>query len=191
GAEVLRTLVRGADVLVENFRPSRLERVDLTPDSLHRENPGLVHCSVTAYGQDGSSADAPGFDPVFQSLSGMAAAQGGDGEPVISAMPAHDTCTGVLGALGVLAALYARGEDGPGAHVAVSLAATSTYLQSGEFTDYAGGPVPLEGGTDFRAPAPAHRCLQCADGWIAVAATDTGRVAALHQALGLSGTPGT
>src|SRR5690606_2858866 len=88
GAEVLRTLVRGADVLVENFRPSRLERVGLTPDSLHRENPGLVHCSVTAYGQDGSSADAPGFDPVFQSLSGMAAAQGGDGEPVISAMPA-------------------------------------------------------------------------------------------------------
>lgn len=109
----------------------------------------------------------------------------------MSAMPAHDTCTGVLGALGVLAALYARGEDGPGAHVAVSLAATSTYLQSGEFTDYAGCPVPLEGGTDFRGPAPAHRCHQCADGWIAVAATDTGRVAALHQALGLSGTPGT
>src|SRR5690606_7439419 len=153
--------------------------------SLHRENPGLVHCSVTAYGQDGSSADAPGFDPVFQSLSGMAAAQGGDGEPVISAMPAHDTCTGVLGALGVLAALYARGEDGRGTHVAVSLAATSTYLQSAEFTVYSGRPEPIRGGPDFRGPGAGHRYHRCSDGWIAVAAANPELIAALHLALGL------
>ncbi|WP_395108051.1 CoA transferase [Actinomadura sp. SCN-SB] len=186
GADVLRALVRGTDVLVENFRPGRMARIGLPPDSLRETNPGLVHCSVTAYGQDGASADAPGFDPIFQSLSGMASAQGGDGEPIMSAMPAHDTCTGVLGALGVLAALYARGDGGSGTQVAVSLAATSTYLQSAEFTDYAGRPAPLRGGTDFRGPAPGHRYHRCSDGWIAIAATGAGQPAALRQALDLS-----
>jgi crotonobetainyl-CoA:carnitine CoA-transferase CaiB-like acyl-CoA transferase len=143
---------------------------------------------VSAYGQAGRFADAPGFDPVFQALSGMAAAQGGggDGEPIMSAMPAHDTCTGVLGAFGVLAALYARGHDGLGQRVAVSLAATSTFLQSAEFTTYKGRPDPAQGGRDFPGPRPGNRYYQCSDGWIAIAAGGSeAQPAALLQALGL------
>jgi crotonobetainyl-CoA:carnitine CoA-transferase CaiB-like acyl-CoA transferase len=188
GAEALLALVRGADVLVENMRPGRLERMGLAPERIREEHPGLVHCSVSAYGQAGRFADAPGFDPVFQALSGMAAAQGGggDGEPIMSAMPAHDTCTGVLGAFGVLAALYARGHDGLGQRVAVSLAATSTFLQSAEFTTYKGRPDPAQGGRDFPGPRPGNRYYQCSDGWIAIAAGGSeAQPAALLQALGL------
>jgi crotonobetainyl-CoA:carnitine CoA-transferase CaiB-like acyl-CoA transferase len=185
GREALLALVRGADILVENFRPGRLERLGLAADRLRRERPGLVHCSVSAYGHAGRYAEAPGFDPVFQCLSGLAAAQGGDGEPVVTAMPAHDTCTGVLAALGALAALYVREETGRGQRVRASLAASSTFLQSAEFTLYHGRPEPITGGPDFPGPHPGHRYHACSDGWLAVAATTPVRMTALLEALGI------
>jgi hypothetical protein len=69
GADVLLRLLRGADLFVENMRPGRMERAGLTPERVLAGNPGLVRCSVSAYGHAGEYADAPGFDPVFQALT--------------------------------------------------------------------------------------------------------------------------
>lgn len=186
GRETLLDLVRGADVLVENLRPGRLDKLGVGPVVLQRERPELVQCTVSAYGRAGDYATAPGFDPVFQSLSGMAAAQGGDGQPLAAPMPAHDTCSGALGALGVLAALYERGTSGVGQQVWASLASAATFLQGGELTEYAGRPAPSLGGVDHPGPAEGHRFYSCSDGWVAVAAVGAQHKADLLRAFGIS-----
>jgi crotonobetainyl-CoA:carnitine CoA-transferase CaiB-like acyl-CoA transferase len=186
GADILLRLLRGADVFVENMRPGRLEKLGLSDARISAEKPDLVRCSISAYGHAGAYADAPGFDPVFQALSGLADAQGGDGEPVLAPVPLNDIGTGVLGALTALTALYVRDRDrGTGQRLHLSLANTATYLQGPEFTEFAGRPAPVRGGTDFLGPAPGHRFYPCADGWVAVAA-DTGALrGALREVLGL------
>jgi crotonobetainyl-CoA:carnitine CoA-transferase CaiB-like acyl-CoA transferase len=132
-ASVLADLLRDADVLVDNMLASGLERLGLGQAELAAVNPGLIRCSVSAFGRSGAHGNLPGFDPVLQSLSGLAAVQGGAdlgitdpslvGEPCVAAAnpdpsdanppvttsaPVHDIATGVLGALGVLAALFDR-----------------------------------------------------------------------------------
>jgi crotonobetainyl-CoA:carnitine CoA-transferase CaiB-like acyl-CoA transferase len=145
-----------------------------------------VWCSVSAYGHAGAYADAPGFDPVFQALSGLADAQGGDGEPVLAPVPLNDIGTGALGALGALAAMYARDRaPGTGQRLRLSLANTATFLQAPEFTAYAGRPEPACGGPDYPGPASGHRFFACADGWVAVAAGSAALVEGLRAALGV------
>ncbi|CUU59318.1 Crotonobetainyl-CoA:carnitine CoA-transferase CaiB [Parafrankia irregularis] len=189
GAEVLLRVLGDADVFVENLRPGRLEKLGLSDERIAAARPGLVRCSVSAYGHAGAYADAPGFDPVFQGLSGLAAAQGGDGEPVLAPVPLNDIGTGALGALGVLTALLARDRgavaDGVGQRLYLSLANTATYLQALEFTEFAGRTAPIRGATDFQGPSAGHRFYQAADGWLAVAADTAERFAGLRDALGI------
>ncbi|WP_007516123.1 CoA transferase [Pseudofrankia saprophytica] len=190
GADLLLRLLASADVLVENMRPGRLEKLGLPPERIAAARPDLVRCSVSAYGHASAYASAPGFDPVFQGLSGLADAQGGDGDPVLTPIPLNDTGTGVLGALGVLAALYARDRDGAGQRLSLSLANTATYLQAPELTEFASRPEPARGATNFPGPTGGHRYYRCADGWIAVAAVTAARTRDLLAALGALGGDG-
>jgi crotonobetainyl-CoA:carnitine CoA-transferase CaiB-like acyl-CoA transferase len=189
GRPVLFSLLDGADVLIENFRPGRLAAKGLGFDVLHSRSPGLVQCAVTGFGQAGSYAAAPAFDPIAQALSGMAAAQGGQAEPVSSDIPLTDTVTGALGALGVLSAVYHRGEtlartgEQQGQLVYISLAQTATFLQSRELTVFDGRPAVPPGGRDFPGPDQWRHLYQGADGWIAVAATTAGQRARLADVL--------
>jgi crotonobetainyl-CoA:carnitine CoA-transferase CaiB-like acyl-CoA transferase len=189
GRDAFLRLLRGCDVLIENLRPGRLERLGLSAGLLESANPGLVHCSVSAYGHTGPLADTPGFDPVFQALSGLAAAQGGAGEPVTTSMPPHDTAAGSLAALGIVASLLVRERHGFGQQVHTSLARAATFLQSVEFTDFEGRPPNADGGRDFPGPGAGHRYYRCEDGWIAIAAPGAGGVAALAAALSLPRQP--
>jgi crotonobetainyl-CoA:carnitine CoA-transferase CaiB-like acyl-CoA transferase/acyl-CoA thioesterase len=186
----LVALLREADVLVDNLRPASAARLGLGDDVLAGAGDRLVRCSVSAFGRSGRYADRPGFDPVLQALSGLAHAQGGADLPVATTAPVIDVATGVLGAFGVLAALYARGRTGRGEHVTVSLAATSTFLQSAELTTYPGRPEPAVGGRDHPGPSPTHRYHRAADGWLAVAATDPDQEAALFAVLGVADAAG-
>jgi crotonobetainyl-CoA:carnitine CoA-transferase CaiB-like acyl-CoA transferase len=166
--EIVHALLARMDVLVENMRPAARARLDLA-DTAGR-HPRLVHCSVSAFGDTGRWADMPGFDPLLQSLSGMARAQGGDGDPVVGSAGVNDAATGALSALGIVAALYWRERTGAGQRVRSSLAVSSTFVQAAEYTTWDGAPEPLQGGELFRGPADGHRYYECADGWIAVAA---------------------
>ena len=185
--EIVHALLARADVLVENMRPPARARLDIA-DTAGR-HPRLVHCSVSAFGDAGRWADLPGFDPLLQSLNGMARAQGGAGDPVVGSAGVNDTATGALSALGILAALYWRVRTGKGQRVRSSLAAGSTFLQAGEYTSWDGVPVPLQGGELFRGPADGHRYYECADGWIAVAAVGDPARAAMLGALGVADYP--
>lgn len=185
--ETVHALLARMDVLVENMRPPTRARLDIA-DTAGR-HPRLVHCSVSAFGDTGQWADMPGFDPLLQSLSGMARAQGGAGDPVVGSAGVNDTATGALSALGILAALYWRERTGTGQRVRSSLAVGSTFVQAAEYTTWDGAPEPLTGGGLFRGPAEGHRYYECADGWIAVAARDDPARAAMLGALGAADFP--
>jgi crotonobetainyl-CoA:carnitine CoA-transferase CaiB-like acyl-CoA transferase len=206
GTAALLDLIRDADVLVDNMPASVMERLGLGEAVLAAASPGLIRCSVSAFGRSGTHAELPGFDPVLQSLSGLAAAQGGTdldsaekciadlrgaaedagNLPVTTSAPVHDVATGVLGAVGVLAALYERagGQREPGQHVTVSLAASAGFLQLAEMTTFAGRPPTATGGLDYPGPSPMRRLYQAADGWLAVAASTGEQAAALLSITG-------
>jgi crotonobetainyl-CoA:carnitine CoA-transferase CaiB-like acyl-CoA transferase len=183
--EAFLQLVGTCDVLLDNARGDRLARLGLDESTLARDNPALIRCSVSAFGTKEPWADLPGFDPVLQSMTGLAAAQGGDGAPVPSSAPVVDAGTGILAALGTLAAVYARGVDGRRRHVRTSLAAGAVFIQSAELTTYRSRPEPTRGGADFIGPDPFTRFYRTTDGWLAVAARTTALGAALCRVCGV------
>lgn len=113
GAEVLRTLVREADVVVENFRPGTLERWGLGPEDLHAINPGLIILRVTGYGQEGPYADRPAFGTLVEAMSGFAHLTGeADGPPQLPAFGLADSIAAMAGASAITMALYHRDARG-------------------------------------------------------------------------------
>jgi crotonobetainyl-CoA:carnitine CoA-transferase CaiB-like acyl-CoA transferase len=183
--EAFLHLVGASDVLVDNARGDGLLRLGLDESTLARWNPSLIRCSVSAFGTQPPWAGLPGFDPVLQSTTGLAAAQGGDGPPAPSSAPVVDIVTGVLSALGILTAVYAREEGGTPRHVKTSLAAGAVFLQSGELTAYASRPPAGRGGPDFAGPDGFVHYYETADGWLAVAARTEGARSALLEACGV------
>jgi crotonobetainyl-CoA:carnitine CoA-transferase CaiB-like acyl-CoA transferase len=112
GTEILRRLISGGDVLVENFRVGGFARLGFDDDALLRLNPGLVHLAISGYGPTGPAADRPGYDFVIQAASGLMSITGAPdedgGEPTKVGVAISDVVTGMLGAVSVLAALLGR-----------------------------------------------------------------------------------
>jgi glutaryl-CoA transferase len=122
GVELIRRLVRDADVFVENFRPGVMDRKRLGYDDLRVVNPRLVYCSITAFGQTGPMAQNPGMDLIVQATGGIMAHTGEEnGPPIKSAPPVADLNTGVYAAYAILGALFARERSGAGQHVHVAM----------------------------------------------------------------------
>src|SRR5213594_199796 len=185
GREAFLDLVHAADVVVDNFRPGVMERLDIGRDRLARLNPRLVHTSITGYGSSGPLAALPGFDPIFQARSGLTVAQGGDDAPVLHMIAYNDYSAGALGALATVAALVARERTGRGQHVDVSLFRTSYVMQAAEMILAPGCPSPPAGGRDFLGPVACRRLYACADGWVCVAASAEAHAAALGRLAGV------
>ncbi len=177
-------LLAGTDAMLDNFQPESLNKLGLSESVVAAASPGLVRCSLSAFGEGNELSTAPGFDPVLQSMTGLALAQGGAGSPVPSSAPVVDTATGALAALGLVAGLFARARLGAGQHVRTSLASGAVFVQSAEVTSYAGRP-PAAGGTlDYLGSDPARRLYAASDGWLAVAAATPAQRAGLLAAAG-------
>ena len=117
-----RELGRRADVLIESFRPGLIERWGLDGDTLRELNPGLVSCSVTAFGSSDAAAGLPGYDFLLQAMGGLMAVTGEpDGRPLKAGTAVVDLVCGLLAANGIQAALVERSRTGVGQHVEVSL----------------------------------------------------------------------
>src|SRR4029077_17302392 len=122
GVELIRRLVRDADVFVENFRPGVMDRKGLGYEDLRAINPRLVYCSITAFGQRGPLAQKPGMDLILQATGGIMAHTGEEGGPPIkSAPPVADITTGIYAALGISAALVERARSRVGQRVEVAM----------------------------------------------------------------------
>ena len=156
GRDILRRLVESADVLVENFRPGVLERAGVGTETLHKWNPDLVILRVSGYGQDGPMRDVPAFGRAAEALSGLAHLTGfADGPPMHPGFPAADSTTGLMGALGIMIALFAR-EKGIARGQVVDLAVFEALLR---LMDYAR--------IDGREPLAAAQRAAPADGFCA------------------------
>jgi len=113
GRDVLRALLRGGDVVVENFRVGGFERLGFSDAALRALNPDLVHLAISGYGTGGPDAAKPGYDFVIQAVSGLMSITGEpDGRPLKVGVAISDVVTGLFGAVSVLAGLLARGRDG-------------------------------------------------------------------------------
>ncbi len=122
GRGVFEQLVAGSDVLIENFRPGGLEALGLDDETLRSRNPGLIHCSITAYGTVGPLRDRPGYDVMVQAMSGLMSVTGEPGgEPMKVGVAMVDIAVGLNSAVGILAALLERVRTGEGGRVATSL----------------------------------------------------------------------
>jgi crotonobetainyl-CoA:carnitine CoA-transferase CaiB-like acyl-CoA transferase len=173
GREVVRRLLHRADVLIENFRPGTMERIGLGYEALRAENPGLISCEISGFGRTGPFADRGGFDLTAQGYSGIMSVtgEGPDRPPVKCGAPLTDITAGILGALGVVAALFHRSATGEGQRVDTSLfeaGITHTYWQSAIALATGVSPGPMGSAHPLSAP---YETFRTADGWINLGAS--------------------
>ena len=121
GKEICLELLKNADVFVENFRPGAADRLGIGYKTLYGVNPGLIYCSISAFGQSGPYADKPGFDTLGQAMSGLLSLLSDSGDPKVMGMAVSDYVTGLSAAYGLLGALMAREKSGRGCRVETSL----------------------------------------------------------------------
>ncbi len=135
-------LVESADVLVEAFRPGVVKRLGVDYKTLSALNPGLVYCSITAFGQEGPLRDKPAHDLTIQALAGVAALNLGleDNKPAAPNIPAADAISSLMAMSGVLMALLARQQTGKGDYIDLSM-----YDALLAWTPNVTGPVFAEG----------------------------------------------
>src|SRR6266516_4514519 len=122
GRRMVRKLAARSDVLIENFKVGGLAKFGLDYASLSKENPRLIYCSVTGFGQTGPDASRAGYDLMAQGIGGFMALTGTpEGEPTRGGVPVSDIFTGVYSVIGILAALQRRERTGRGGYVDTAL----------------------------------------------------------------------
>ncbi len=180
-----RNLALRADVLLESFRPGLMATWELDGDTIRGDgNPGLVSCSVTAFG--GANAKLPGYDFLLQAMGGLMAITGeADGPPLKAGTAVVDLVCGLLAANGVQAALVERARTGLGRHVEVSLmdSALTTLLNQGSAW-VAAGVRPTRRGNRHPSIVP-YEIYETADRPLAIAAANDRLFARLCEAVGL------
>ncbi len=120
--ELAHQICQSADIVVDNFRTGTMERFGLNRDSLAKDNPEIITCSITGFGSTGPGAELAGYDFVVQAMSGIMHITGEvDGEPSKIGSAMVDKLTGLYAAIGILAAVQERHQTGLGQHVEVSL----------------------------------------------------------------------
>ncbi|MGD9785477.1 MAG: CaiB/BaiF CoA transferase family protein [Hyphomicrobiaceae bacterium] len=157
----LKRLVAVADVVVENFRAGVLPRLDLGYEELAKENPRLVYCSISGYGQSGPYAQKGAFDVTVQAMSGLMSATGEDGRPPVKCgVPVGDFCAGLYAAYTILAALLQARQTGRGAYIDCSMLGSLigvAALQTSEFFGTGKGGGRLGSAHPRNAPYQAFR----------------------------------
>jgi len=175
GRAVLLRLVREYDVLLESFRPGVMDRLGVGYERLRRENPGLVYCAVTGYGQDGPNTARSGHDMNYLGLNGVLGLTGeASGSPVQSAGQIADIGGGALmAAFGILAALRERERSRQGQLVDVSMFDGSlAWLALVAAKHLCDGDTPGRGDLELAGRLICYRPYACKDGWVTLGALE-------------------
>jgi alpha-methylacyl-CoA racemase len=176
GRDALLRLVRDYDVLVDGNRPGVMDRLGVGYERLAQENPGLVYCAITGYGQDGAYRDRSGHDMNYLGLVGLLGLTGDrDGPPVQAAGQIADMGGGALmAAFGIMAALRERERSDRGQFVDVSMADGALSwlgLLAGRY--FADGVVPHRGELELAGRLICYRPYACKDGWVTLGALES------------------
>lgn len=168
---VFEDLVRGADVLLENFRAGVLARLGYDWDRLRALNPGLVYCAISGFGQTGPMSQAPAYDQIIQGLSGMMSITGTeDTAPLRVGFPVCDTVGGLMAALAISSALVGRERTGEGSFLDLSMLEASISAMGWTVSHYLiSGVQPAPMGQQNVTAAPSGT-FETADGLLNIAA---------------------
>jgi crotonobetainyl-CoA:carnitine CoA-transferase CaiB-like acyl-CoA transferase len=170
GRDVVALLVEQADVVIENFRPGRMEAWGLGPDALCKLNPRLVYCRVSGYGQTGPMRERPGYAAVAEAVGGLRFLTGDpDGPSKRANLSIGDTVAGMHAALGVLLALLHRERGGEAQVVDVSLVESVLTLLEATLVEASVGVVRQPSGGTITGLAPTGG-YPCSDGEVVIGA---------------------
>jgi crotonobetainyl-CoA:carnitine CoA-transferase CaiB-like acyl-CoA transferase len=174
GRELFLELAASSHVLLESFRPGVMDRLGLSPASLHERNPRLVICSISGFGQDGPDRLRAGHDLNYLARAGVLAGGGGrGGEPVVPGAQMADLGGGGLGAVvAILAALRRAERTGAGSHCDVSMLDGMLSWMSPQLAAARTGSTTAASDMMLDGGRPCYRVYRCADGWITVAALE-------------------
>ena len=187
GQRVVKKLAARSDVLIENFKVGGLARFGLDYESLGRDNPRLIYCSVTGFGQTGPSAARAGYDLMAQGIGGVMGLTGtADGEPMRVGVPIADIFSGVYSVVGILAALARREKTGRGGYVDAALVDSTVGVLSNQALNYlVSGKIPARIGNTHPNIVP-YQVFPVADGRIIIA---TGNDSQFVKLCGILGEP--
>lgn len=185
GIAILRRLVEGADVVVENFRPDVKRRLGIDYGALSAINPRLVYGSISGFGQNGPYARRPGFDQIAQGMGGLMSITGLPGQgPVRVGIPVADLTAGVFCAMGILVALLEREESGKGQWVQSSLLEAQIAMLDFQAARWlVAKEVPGQAGNDHPTGIPTG-VFRTKDGLMNLAATGKAIFTRFCQAVG-------
>ena len=185
GQARLRALARKCDVLVENFRPDTLARYGLDYETLRAEDPRLVYCSISGFGQTGPLRDRPGYDFMIQAMGGLMSVTGDpDGEPMKVGVAAADLFAGQYAVIAILAALQARERTGEGQYIDIALFDSQLGWLANVASNYLiSGNLPQRYGNAHPNIVP-YQSFAAADGWFALAVGNDKQFARLCELIG-------
>jgi formyl-CoA transferase len=184
GVEILKRLVKDADVLVENYRPDVKFRLGIDYETMKAVNPRLVYASISGFGQTGPYRDRPGFDQIAQGMGGLMSITGLPGQgPVRVGIPVADLTAGIFAAMGVLVALLEREESGEGQWVQSSLLAAQVAMLDFQAARWLiGHEVPPQAGNNHPTGIPTG-VFKTKDGAINIASAGQAIYRRLCEAL--------
>ena len=166
-----KAIILDSDVVVENFRPGVLARLGIDYASMSAEKPGLIYCSISAFGQEGPRSKQGGFDLTMQAMSGIMSITGEPGgDPIKCGLPLCDFVAALYGAFAVTAALRQREITGKGQNLDVSMLGTSLGVAALQTSEYFGtGRDPRKLGSAHPRNAP-YQAFRAKDGHFGMAA---------------------
>jgi crotonobetainyl-CoA:carnitine CoA-transferase CaiB-like acyl-CoA transferase len=185
GRRIVRKLAARSDVLIENFKVGGLAKFGLDYANLSKENPRLIYCSVTGFGQSGPYAARAGYDLMAQGIGGIMELTGTpDGEPQRAGVPVADIFTGIYSVVGILAALAERERTGRGCHVDTALVDSQVGVLANQALNYlVSGKVPARIGNAHPNIVP-YQVFPVSDGHIIIATGNDSQFAKLCAVLG-------
>jgi crotonobetainyl-CoA:carnitine CoA-transferase CaiB-like acyl-CoA transferase len=185
GRQVFLRLVGSADVVMENFRPGVMARLNLGYDTLRQIRPGLVYCAISGFGQDGPLKDNPAYDQIVQGLSGVMSVTGdANTAPLRVGYPVADTIGGLTAAFAVAAALVRRGRTGAGELIDVSMLEATLVTMGWQVSNWLiAGVRPLPLGNENMTAAPSGT-FATGDGPLNIAANQQQQFETLARLIG-------
>ena len=185
GQDLVRRLAGWADVLVENYKVGNLAKFGLDYASLSAQNPRLIYCSITGFGQTGPNSARAGYDIVIQAMGGLMSITGApDGQPMKSGVAIADILTGLYATQAILAALYERNTSGMGQFIDLALLDVQIATLANMGTEYLmTGANPKRHGNAHGSIVP-YQDFETKDGSIIIAVANDAQFARLAQILG-------
>ncbi len=183
--DTARALASRADVMVENFKPGWASKFGLGYSQLEPDNPGLVYCAISGFGQEGPYSQRPGYDFVIQAMSGLMSITGPEeGPPSKVGVAISDVAAGLFAAFSILAALQSRRRTGQGQRLDVSLLNSQIAALVNVASNYlVAGRAPARHGNHHANIVP-YQTFAASDGQFVVAVGNDGQFSRLCQRLG-------